>query len=208
MTVTKANAADFALIDYNPAKQSELRSSGGFTVGSRILIGASNVIVNSLGFQFLNGSSIVLGIWTNAGTLLGTTTATNSSTLYNGYRYDSLSSNLTLTAGQEYVVAAYLPSGVNFNDGNNPQGTNYNNEPYSGNTGVTITRELYDVGAVLTFPTTTNSSLAGRWAPANAAFITPVPEPSTWALGGLSLLALISSARAHARHSSKIQTLV
>jgi len=200
LAAQSATAADFAVLNYNSGLQAFTRTSAGFTIGSKITIGGSNIIINSLGAQFLSGAtSISVGLWNEAGnTQFATATVQNTSPLYNGYRYADLGQNFTLNANTVYILGAYLPSGATFYDGNDNTGTDFNTAPYSGNTGVTLTKEQYEVGGALQFPAQTDNtatSIPGRWGPANAAFITPVPEPSTYALGTIAAATIAWLAR-------------
>ena len=127
-----------------------------------------------------------VGIWTDSGTLLASTTILTNSHLTGEFRYEPITP-LTLTTGQVYRIAGVRPLGnpahyavVNVSTGS-----------------VTAAPEIQNIGFAglgnvpgLVFPSTTVPDVIARIGP-NFLFETPVPEPSTLLPVGLGLCAVV-----------------
>jgi hypothetical protein len=70
----------------------------------------SNITVTSLGFFDVGSDGLLtsheVGLWTSAGTLLGSVTVTPGSTPDGGFYYEDLASPINLTSGNSYRIAA------------------------------------------------------------------------------------------------------
>ena len=86
------------------------------TVGSKFTVGA-NALVDKLGFedQLVNGlaSSHQVGLWNSSGILLASVTVQSGtgSVLIGNWRYETLPTPVTLTAGATYIVGAQVTNG-------------------------------------------------------------------------------------------------
>jgi hypothetical protein len=84
------------------------------SIGWSFSVGASNVELDALGFYDATLAGLsnahAVGIWTNGGVLLAQATvpAGTTGTLVGHYRYTTIAP-ITLTAGQTYVIGAYMP---------------------------------------------------------------------------------------------------
>jgi hypothetical protein len=178
------------LFSFDSSLTAKKRSSIGFTKGNLFTTGSSQLMVNSLGAQFVDPgapSSITVILWDATGaSLLARASVANTDQLISGYRYKTLGTPVTLYANTTYVIGAFLPSGVKFWDGNdNPTNPALDTNPYS-STYVTLNKAVYNYGSTLAFPAQDGNSpqdaaYSGRWAPANASFdslrLQSVPGP-------------------------------
>ncbi len=184
-----------AIIEIGDPAPSVLRTNGPYTIGLSFTVSA-NTTINALGaidvggngFDFEAGTQA--GLWNAAGTLLRSSTLTNSSTLgADNFRYETVA-DYTLVAGETYTIAAVAGSGVI---------TFYDDQanPFIAGTNVTFTKNVYASGGTMTFPALDGGGTLGRWATANATYI--VPEPGTYALlAGAFGLAFVMLRRRHA----------
>ncbi len=152
-----------------------------FTLGSQFQVSQSGTIT-ALGIFDLGSNGLAeghaVGLWTNSGTLLASTTipAGTGGFLVDNFRYVSIPS-VNLIAGQTYVLGALYPTGTD------PvifygTATGFATAP-----GVTFLQSREVFGATLSFPTNSNSNQPGFFGP-NALFA--VPEPvSLVVFGGL-----------------------
>jgi hypothetical protein len=187
-----STVASAQIISYD-GSTAEARTDGPYTIGNLFQVGATALTINSLGVQDAGGdsfgnASVDVGIWDTSGALLASTTVTSADALGAGdYRYASIS-DLTLAAGDEYRIGAFVGTGsVPFLDG----GSNITGPFSSGNSDITLVEADFDASGSFADPTSSsdNSSLE-RWGPANA-LVAAVPEPGTWAMllvGGCLLL--------------------
>jgi hypothetical protein len=133
-----------------------------------------------------------VGLWSADGsTLLATAQVTNSNPAQaGGYRYTSITP-ITLTAGTDYLIGAYVGGGnAFFGDGGA-------SAPYSGDA-VTIVNDVFNSngGTGLQAPLSDGGNAIGRWGPASFLATTPAPEPSSVvALVGLGAMGLFLFAR-------------
>lgn len=81
---------------------------GPFTLGYRFQANSS-FLVDALGAYDVGanglGAPLSVGLWTDAGTLIASTTVTNANPLAGGFRYNAITP-VALTAGQVYRVAS------------------------------------------------------------------------------------------------------
>lgn len=178
------------LFGFDSSLAAKKRSSIGFTKGNMFTVGSSPLVVDSLGAQFVDPgapSSIAVFLWDGSGaSQLASTSVANTDLLVGGYRYRALGTPVTLYANTTYVIGAFLPSGVNFWDGNdNPTNPALDTNPYS-SIYVTLNKAVYNYGSTPAFPgqdgnSPQDAAYSGRWAPANASFasvrIEDVPGP-------------------------------
>ena len=72
----------------------------------------SNITVTSLGFFDVGSDGLLasheVGLWNSSGTLLGSVTVTPGSTPDGGFYYEDLASQINLTSGNSYRIAAYV----------------------------------------------------------------------------------------------------
>ena len=167
-------------------------------MGNEVLVGAQNVVVSALGVQDINGSGalgtglfapVTVGLWNASGTtLLATATVNNSDPAQaGGYRYASITP-ITLTAGTDYLIGAYVGGGIQWFGDASP------GSAYTGDL-VTLETSVYNPAVGLNEPLDSSGSAAGRWAPANF-FGDRCPEPSSVvALCGLGAMGLVLVAR-------------
>src|SRR6185369_1970666 len=137
------------------------------TVGSKFTVGA-NALVDKLGFedQLVNGlaSSHQVGLWNSSGILLASVTVQSGtgSVLIGNWRYETLPTPVTLTAGSTYIVGAQVTNGGDrwTDNGNFPiefainQGFSLGSPP-----------NVFTTGG-FGFPTLNGTLAALRWAPA------------------------------------------
>lgn len=198
LATTCSNAA--TLLTYSAGTNTNTHTG---TIGAVFTVGSSNLSVTSLGFHDIgntgslasNGDGLqgshAVGIWNNTtGALVASATIQSgtSSALIVDYRYETLGSTVTLTAGQAYTIGAMMGSGdfyISANSANN----------FTVATGATGGVSVYDSDALMSTRPTLNGGLTNRWGPANMQF-TVVPEPSAALLGGLGILALLRRRRA------------
>ncbi len=193
-----------------------LDNSFAGTVGLTFNVGASNLLVTALGFYDGPNSSAAnvfgytpdglleshdVGIFDSSGTLLTSITIpTTGTTLLGEFRYLTLSTSITLTAGQNYTIAAQIPT-INGDVFRNNDTTGAS--PFTLGSGLTLDTSGTDGINPRAFsgpPTNpsytdgvfqaTNGEGAG-YAAGNFQY-TVVPEPSTniALISGLALLAL------------------
>lgn len=134
-------------------------------------------------------SPVTVGLRNASGTtLLATATVDNSDPAQaGGYRYASISP-ITLTAGSDYLIGAYVGGGIQWfgNGGSSPE--------YAGNL-VTIQNDAYIAASGLNAPLSDGGLSIEKWAPANF-LATAVSEPSSVvALAGLAATSLLLVAR-------------
>lgn len=185
-------------------------TGGIFTAGPRpVTIGWSftaneDIVVTALGYWDQTpatplGEDHLVGLWTDGGALLGSTTVLTNSSLLSNFRY-AASQPLSLSAGQTYVIGALIVSPVdNAYIGNNAMVTTAPQITFNG-------ARIISGSAALTFPSSTAGPAGGRFGP-NFQFVTAaIPEPGTSALvaaSGLLSLAGVWSRR-HRRCASRI----
>ena len=170
------------------------RSGFNGTVGTMIAIGSVPLTINALGVQdgglFL-GTATEVGLWTADGSTLlaSATVSTSDPELAGNYRYQSIAP-ITLAASTDYLIGALV------GDGHAEFGDNDTTATYTANSDVTIVNNNFaSSGSSLAAPTSNGTDALGRWAPANATFLQPVPEPSVLVLSALGGLAAVLNRR-------------
>lgn len=167
----------------------------GWTFGNVFVVGSSNISVTRLGYidVGLNGltDSHAVSLWNSTGTMLGTVTVQSgtASTLQANWRWENLSSPLTLSAGQTYRVGGTTTAADAFTYANAGNVTVPNSVGgVLGGAGVLLSAASGD-GRFIANPNTAPTS--GWWvtSAANLDF-TVVPEPSTWAMLAFGLTTL------------------
>lgn len=189
-----------ALFNFDSSTSYGVRTDGPYVSGLEFKVGSVSELITALGVQNVNnyigsGHSAQVGLWNIAGALLAAETITNAGLNVGGYYYLNLSTPITLTTGQDYIIGALIGgSNTPFYDG-----YNYNTAPYSASAGITLEANVYNSNNFFSFPNQAISpGLIGRYGPANALLQTTptgtgVPEPMSFALlaaglGGLGLL--------------------
>ncbi len=138
------------------------------TVGSKFTVSA-NVSVGKLGFEdeLLNGlaSSHQVGLWNSSGTLLASVTVQSGSgsVLIGNWRYETLTTPVTLIAGSTYTIGAQVTNGGDkwTDNGNSPIEFAIN-PTYS----LGSPPNVFSNGS-FAFPNLDGLLAALRWAPAN-----------------------------------------
>ena len=157
------------------------------TVGTLFQIGSSNLSVTAIGIYDAGNDglaqSYTVGLWTAAGALLTSQTVAGgtASRLEDGSRWTDLSITIILTAGEQYLLAAFRPNSDDlfpwFSSGEATVDPN-----------VTLLDDRYEFSGGFNFPTESENRLAVVGA--NLQY-SAVPEPSSTALllGGIALIA-------------------
>jgi hypothetical protein len=163
--------------------------TAGSTVGTEFTVGGSSFTVYQLGVYDNGldglGSSHPVGIYTMGKTLLASATVLSGTVApidSEGFRWASLTTPLTLSAGTSYVVAAWYPDQ-----------SDYFRTTATINSNFTLIRDRYkDLTGGLAFPTETafNSGTSGWYGPNMA---TPIPA-AAWLLGS-GLIGLVAIRR-------------
>jgi len=159
-----------------------------FSLGFEFSVTGSATVLD-LGYNYFSvplNESHQVGIYDSTGTLLGSVTVTNSSTVDNGYLYTALSTPLTLSAGDYWIAGTTL----GLNDGWIYQASNIVTAP-----GISYVDSWFTNGngGMLSFPTTDTGG-ARQYLPVNFLLSSAsVPEPSSimlmaTAVAGLALL--------------------
>ena len=171
--VPPAAPADDALYTVIAGPQGSRNNFTG-TVGSKFTASA-NVSVGKLGFedQLLNGlaSPHQVGLWNSSGTLLASVTVQSGtgSELIGNWRYETLPTPVTLTAGSTYIIGAQVTSGGDkwTDNGNSPIEFAIN-PAYS----IGSPPNVFSNGS-FAFPNLDGLLAPLRWAPANLLPATP-----------------------------------
>jgi hypothetical protein len=82
-------------------------TGGSWTIGDQF-VANDNLSVSSLGVYDPNGKAIApetVSLWTDSGTLIASAVVDSTGTLQGDFRYESLASAISLTAGQTYRIA-------------------------------------------------------------------------------------------------------
>ena len=105
----------------NPGGSSFIRTDGGFSLGTKLTVGSSDLIVTQLGIWDNNSDGLIqghdAGIWNwDTSQLLGSVTIPSGTagTLIGEFRYVALTTPVYLSAGSTYVFGAYYPGGEAF----------------------------------------------------------------------------------------------
>ncbi|MGV3664316.1 MAG: DUF4082 domain-containing protein [Prosthecobacter sp.] len=162
--------------------------------GYDFTVGAQGITVQALGMYDDNfnglGHSHQAGLWDQAGTLLATVTLDASSYLGGYYRYTDLVSPVTLTAGQNYTLGLtyWWSDNDDFRTANVGSGPQPTFAPE-----ITMGGQWSARSDTLVKPTTTETEPV-YFLGANAIF-SPVPEPSSLFLIGVSALVVMGGRR-------------
>ena len=179
--------------------------TGPVTFGTPFVVGASPITITSLGFFDRDnnglGASHVVAIYNQASqTLLGQVTvqAGTASTLHDGTRWEQLGTSITLDAGTAYMLAT-MGGGDTMNFSQNPGqlptlGSGFTLMPGGGFTQAP--------GPSIQYPGA--NQVTGMWlfgANMEAGASVAVPEPSQWAMMGVTLAGAAGFAlRRHRAH--------
>jgi len=145
-----------------------------------------SVTIDALGYNYfgvpLNNNHDV-GVFNSSGTLLGSVTVSNASTLFNGYLYTSLGAPLVLGSGDYWIAGTTL--GLN-------DGWIYQADNIVTAASITYLESWFTAGngGVLSFPSTDASGR--QYLPVNFTIPsgTTTPEPGTAALLATALLGI------------------
>jgi hypothetical protein len=198
--ITAATGSQAAILNFDPAVTPvSSRVSSGYTIGTKFKTGSSPILINALGFQFINGTSFNVGLWNSSGLALATATVDTSGPVQNTFTYKKVSL-ITLSSNTEYYLGAYIPAGSNFRDGYNTTTTGFA-LPFSANS-AHIIFDAYTTGASIAVPSSDGSSPSphGRWGPANATF-NPEQVP-----GPLPVLGVFTSFRVSRKLRKRLRT--
>jgi hypothetical protein len=177
-----------------------------YTIGYGILVGGTALNVTALGVEDDNAaqdggfgdglvSSHVVSIWDSINTttpIASVTVLSGTASTYNaGFRYENLTTPVTLAAGGTYYIGAWFTDPISSND------TFYNPQPVGG-PAPQFTINVADPGSGSTYSVAgsfltpacpvTPGNPRGGWAGASAIY---TPEPATMALLGLGGLGVL-----------------
>jgi len=185
-----------ATVLFSTGTPDENRSDFTGTVGTRFETGANSLTVTALGFEDTGfGTSHQVGLWTDTGTLLVSTTVAGTDTLMGQWRFALLKRLVVLLPNTVYRLGGEVINGgdpFTDDDAVGSDGTiNFGlNAPLTV-MGTAINE--FSVGG-FSFPGTLSPGSPFRWAPANALFTVEggaeIPEPSTFVLAFIGLLGL------------------
>jgi len=175
-------------------------NSGG-TIGWAFIVGSGNdLLVDKLGF--FDGGNVALGdahpvaLWDSSSNMITEVTipAGVGTNYLAGYTYTSLSNSVTLTAGSTYYLGAYFPT--NNSDQilvqhNNPQGQQFDTNISWLNPMQTVFNAAQTNIAVPHNLASNGVYKEAFFGPTFSFTTAAVPEPSSYALFGLSVLALV-----------------
>ena len=186
-----AASAQATLILSSSGTPDENRSNFNGTVGTRFQTGASSLKVTALGFEDTGfSSSHQVGLWTDAGALVASTTVVGTDTLMSQWRFATLGPPVILAPNTVYRLGGETISG------GDPFTDSYDSEGGDSIINFGLNAPLITMGTVsnyfshgaFSFPASNAGNDAFRWAPANAVFEVVVPEPSTLLLTALGVL--------------------
>jgi hypothetical protein len=164
-------AVDFTSVNNN-------FTNGAWSLGWRFTVGADPITVSSLGFydDFKDGLTERhdVGIYTEFGKLLASTTVTTADPLTNFFRYHDITA-LTLDANTTYRIAAET-GGENYT---------WNTNGFKVDPSITYRDSRYTLSNTLVFPTDTDDAI-GYFGP-NFNLAPQVPEPATITLIGIGI---------------------
>jgi len=165
-------AVSSVLLDIN-SNGTMTSDPGGNTFGWSFSVGSQSITIGALGIwdkdsDGLSGSHQV-GLWNSLGVLIDSATIKSGtdSVLYQGFRYETLSSPVILNAGATFYLGALYPTSgdemVQFNGS------------YTFDSAITYSGTRFSTADTLSFPDQINSSVNGFFGP--NAQTTAVPEP-------------------------------
>ncbi len=158
----------------------------GFEFTPVVDISVTSLEVYDSGMGVL-GSDATVGIWDISGDLLTSATVPSGSTANDGYFSSVSISPLSLTAGVDYVVGAYLDAQASsYNTG---QGGSGSVDP-----NITIIQDMYiDNGGSFAFPGTTAGDAGGAWLGGSFGYAaSTTPEPGSFLLVTAGLAAFLA----------------
>jgi hypothetical protein len=173
--------ADSVAVTITPDPASTFNNGFGYSLGYEFLAN-SNVTVTQLGY-FVDTTlteSHEVGLYTDTGTLLASTTIVNGDVMVANFAYNPITA-VTLTAGQDYVIMG--TSG--FTDPYTFNPTSFSTDP-----SISFVQSAYnfDAGSGLNFPDTFDPTVTGYFGPNFMIVSSSIPEPSTLTLGGLAMV--------------------
>ncbi len=176
LTAASPSLAATAVVGFSNTGSVFTNFTGDRTVGFTFNT-ANNISVTELGWFAVSGAlnaSHRVGIWSLAGTLLGSTTVMPGVAGVTGFRFASVSP-ISLNAGQQYFIG-----GTDLgSDGDNYRTGVSNLVMGNGITFLGSAVALNDPG--FAFPSTVAANTGGRFGPNFVYNLTSaVPEPSTW----------------------------
>lgn len=187
-----AQASSPAIVSFNLGSQfTGFSTDETFGWSFRVAAGPG-VLVNALGWWDANvqdplAASHEVGIWTTGGVLLGSATVMPNDPLTGSFRYASLSAPIALAGGTTYVIGGRDLVGDNDNYSSS-------NGALSMDPQVTFLQAARSAnGTGFAFPGTLTANSGGRFGP--NFMLSPVPEPGTYGLMALGLLAVGAAAR-------------
>jgi hypothetical protein len=152
-----------------------------------------NAQVSALGLLdlgFTSGHSV--GIWSITGVLLGEATVSESATPdSNGFAWATLGSDINLSAGQDYVIAAWYPT----DSGSCDNFVTFGTSPTTSSAVNYLNAETSDLMTGFGAPEFVNSGWdAGIFGP-NFQYTSSVPEPSILGLASFGIAAVLWQVR-------------
>jgi Domain of unknown function (DUF4082) len=161
-----------------------------YTLGYTFTVGIQSFIINALGFYdwgLQHGSgfadtAVPVGLWDSSGNLLASTTVPLNGTVVGDFRYELISSPLTLAADTTYYLGAFYASGAM--DMTPLEDTGATTDP-----DIILGDGAFSTASTLTFPDFTSSGFDEGFFGPNATYLQTAPEPPVYAIvsimGGL-----------------------
>lgn len=187
----EANAATlFSVVDPSGSPAGN-RNLADFTIGQEFTVGASDLLVTALGYEDTGADGLAgahdVGIWNSSGTLIASVIvpAGTGTTKIEAWRYQSLVSAVTLTAGETYRIGGGTSaSDPGFTDVNDAGGDGVADFAISADASVGAAPNRFAAG-VLNDPVNDGTATPLRWAAGNMEY-TVIPEPASVLLLGFA----------------------